>query len=290
MGNEPLEKELAPFEILKAPCSPEEIEWKQQTKAEKDSKNWAIFVPYVNARALMQRLDMAFDHFWSSETEYMGINKKGMDQYRCTIKVRVSNSDMITRTGWSEATDIEPVKGGESNAFKRAGTMFGFGRELYNYPTVKVRCVGKWPPFGYKKFLDYVSRLFLEGKVNGEDELVVYGHKDNGKKDLKLHFVEYGKPGKEIHGGKAPRVKESPKSVDKPLPTKEKYTLAEITAKLFKKTNGLVKPEMEANVLSAWKKGDKKIHHGMYVWIANANGNDKIWFLLNAHQKTIVFK
>lgn len=293
-------EELGPFEILKAPCSPEEIEWKQQTKPEKHANKWAVLVPYVDARSLMERLDKAFDCFWSEETLYMGQNKKGIDMYRCTLSIRVSDKVVISRDGWAEATDIEPVKGGSSSAFKRAGTKFGFGRDLYSYPTVYVQCVPSgnkyYPPFGYKKLLNKVSDLFLEGVLNSDHTLIIYGHSTDHKRDLKLHYVEYGKVGKEIHGGQSPVNEEPPVVKEADKKDASHYTVEEIRDGRHKPTNGRVTKEIERRVLAQWSalpNQDKKhiVMAGMaYIWIWDKDRKNRVWFVLNDYQRTNVFK
>ena len=124
------------LDVLSAPTKAEEIEWKFQAK-DKDGK-YATYVPYVDARALQRRLTDAFGLRWSKHTEHIGKNEhKGEIMFRTTTSV-VFDNEMISRDGYASATDIEPTKGGESDSFKRAGVMFGFGMDLYNYPTVKV--------------------------------------------------------------------------------------------------------------------------------------------------------
>ena len=289
MEKENLEEELSPFEIMKAPCTADEIEWKQDSDPKKHKKNWSRYVPYVDARALMERLDKAFEHFWSVKTEYMGMNKKGTDMYMSTIKIEIGNVK-IERNDWAEDTAIGPIKGGASNAFKRAGTQFGFGRELYNYPTVYVQFEGDWAPFGIDKLFRYVTELFIAGKISGSDQLVIVEHKEGKKKTVKLHFVEYGKPGREIHGGAAPT---EPKVVEPVKEKKSPYTEDEVVKGLFKQTEGKVRKEMEKKILNAWHNDSGEIHtfdSGRYIFILAADRKTKLWFKLNDYQATKIFK
>ena len=276
------------MEIMKAPCTPDEMEWKQDSDPKKHPKKWARYVPYVDPRALMERLDKAFDHFWSVETKYMGMNKKGKDMYCSWITV-TAGSVVISRNGWAEDTDIGPVKGGESSAFKRAGTQFGFGRELYNYPTVYVQFEGSWAPFGIQKVFKYIAELFLAGRVTNEDQLVIVEHKVSGKKTVKLHFVEYGKPGREIHGGAAPK---EPTPIEPIKKEASPYKESDIIKALYE-NEGKIRKEIEAKVLNAWRNDDAKIHtfdSGRYIFIYAADRQTKIWFKLNDYQATKIFK
>lgn len=59
---------------------------------------------------------------------------------------------------WSNGTpsDFEGVKGEYSDAFKRAGFMWGIGRELYNYPAIWVQLNDQeWTKRGEKPVTNY---------------------------------------------------------------------------------------------------------------------------------------
>jgi len=126
--------ELSALNELSSITKSNEIDWKFQAKM-KDGIH-AIFVPYINARSLSAKLTAAFGLKWSKNTEYIGFIK---DEYvfKTTISV-IIDGHAISRDGYAPTTEIEPTKGGESDSFKRAGTAFGFGVDLYNYPTIQV--------------------------------------------------------------------------------------------------------------------------------------------------------
>lgn len=62
----------------------------------------------------------------------------------CGISIYVYESDgacgWITKWDGAENTDFEAVKGGLSDAFKRAGVKWGIGRYLYGLEGVWVKC------------------------------------------------------------------------------------------------------------------------------------------------------
>lgn len=107
---------------LQEPFGEEDLEWRIQRGGVKNGRPWAMVVPYVAARAVAQRLDDVFGVTGWSDHYAQGPQGGVM----CTIAVEgCSKSDA------AENTEIEPVKGGISDAFKRAAVKFGIGRYLY---------------------------------------------------------------------------------------------------------------------------------------------------------------
>lgn len=94
-------------------------------------KNAAIAIAYVTARAIQDRLDeVCGPENWKNEF----VAWKGEHQL-CGISIRV-DGEWITKWDGAENTDIEPLKGGLSSAFKRAAAQWGIGRYLYEVPSV----------------------------------------------------------------------------------------------------------------------------------------------------------
>lgn len=114
------------FRALQEFFAPDEIEWRLQQAGEKNGKVWAICVPYVTNRAIMQRLDDTVGPGnWRNEF------KPGPGGgVLCGISVRV-DGEWVTKWDGAENTDIEGVKGGLSGAMKRAAVQWGVGRYLY---------------------------------------------------------------------------------------------------------------------------------------------------------------
>jgi len=121
------------LEKLKEPFDPKDIEWR--AGATNKDKTRALALAYITSRAVMDRLD-----------EVCGLGG-WKDEYRpgpsggviCGISVRV-DEEWITKWDGADNTQVEEVKGGLSDAFKRAGVKWGIGRYLYNLEGVWVAC------------------------------------------------------------------------------------------------------------------------------------------------------
>lgn len=114
------------FRALQDFFDADEIEWRLQQAGDKNGRVWAICVPYVTNRAIMQRLDDTVGPGnWRNEF------KPGPGGgVLCGISVRV-DGEWVTKWDGAENTDIEGVKGGLSGAMKRAAVQWGVGRYLY---------------------------------------------------------------------------------------------------------------------------------------------------------------
>ena len=124
-------------ETLTAPIQPNEIEWRVQSVT---STGKMIVVPYINNRCVMQRFDAAFGPTnWTSEFREIG------NGFICRLTVTVDDHFVYREDGASK-TNIEPEKGGISDAMKRAAVQFGLGRCLYDYPKVMIETDGKFIP------------------------------------------------------------------------------------------------------------------------------------------------
>lgn len=124
-------------EALRAPFPLNEIEWKPAPDGlgqTSDGRPWLKILAYLNARAVMDRLDQVFGvGGWSHELRPVELSKQGKSGV-------VITSGMICRiiTGGSvhedvsDLTNIEDLKGGASGALKRAAVHLGIGRYLYD--------------------------------------------------------------------------------------------------------------------------------------------------------------
>lgn len=116
------------FKKLTEPMPPEAIEWRVQTAGQKDGRVWAKVVPYGDARWLMQRLDEVFGpmNWWDEYSEW------GSDGVLCRLTVKV-DSQTVSKMDVAGNTQVESVKGGVTDAFKRACVKFNVGniRALY---------------------------------------------------------------------------------------------------------------------------------------------------------------
>lgn len=114
--------------LLRRPFKADEIEWRVQSAGrKKDGSVWARIVPYVTNRAIMDRLDETFGiDGWKSEfRDWHGVGAV------CRLSYKIGDEWLYHEDG-ANLTEIEPVKGGISNAMKRAAVHLGIGRYLYN--------------------------------------------------------------------------------------------------------------------------------------------------------------
>jgi hypothetical protein len=147
--------------ILSQPLTAEEIEWK--IIAAKNGQT--TLAPYIDARAVMTRLDRAFGAFgWS--VRYTPAQVGSEHGVIAAIAIRnPETGEWVEKQDGSGASDMEPFKGGISGALKRAATAWGIGRELYTYPRVIVEGEHRFIPFKVLDRLKGLPRAVAEGKA-----------------------------------------------------------------------------------------------------------------------------
>jgi hypothetical protein len=115
------------------PFPASDVEWRiQVTNGEKTS---GLAVPYIDSRAIQNRLDAVVGTFnwqntfipWQNNAQLCGIS------LYCEER-----KEWITKYDGSPNSDIEAVKGGLSDACKRAAVQWGVGRYLYGMDGVWV--------------------------------------------------------------------------------------------------------------------------------------------------------
>ena len=121
---------------LSEPFHPDELEWRPG--ATNRDKTTALALAYVTARAVMDRLDdvCGIDGWYDSYCA----GPAGGVICKLSLRIGVSPDGWITKEDAAENTDIESVKGGVSDALKRAAVKFGIGRYLYGLPSSWVPC------------------------------------------------------------------------------------------------------------------------------------------------------
>lgn len=126
--------------MLAEPFPEKEIEWRVgQAGVTGAGKVWCKVLAYVTNRAIMQRLDdVCGPGAWRNEYRYQPFTtadaKNGEEKglaILCGLSVLVGDQ-WVTKWDGAENTDIESVKGGLSNAMKRAAVQWGIGRYLYD--------------------------------------------------------------------------------------------------------------------------------------------------------------
>lgn len=116
---------------LADPFPPSDIEWRIGRSGVKNDKVWATCLAYLTNRAIMQRLDdVCGPQGWRNEIKEWGIGTPGV---LCGISIKVGD-EWVTKWDGADQPDTEPVKGGFSNAMKRAAVLWGVGRYLYDLP------------------------------------------------------------------------------------------------------------------------------------------------------------
>ena len=119
---------------LSAPFAPDDVEWKPGATTRDKKKGLAM--AYITARAVQERLDEVFTPGgWKNE--FRPGPEGGVI---CRIYFKTGETDASGAPEWAwredgaDNTDVEAVKGGLSNAMKRAGAALGIGRYLYKLP------------------------------------------------------------------------------------------------------------------------------------------------------------
>lgn len=118
-----------------------DVSWKLQlTNKDKTS---GLAVAYLDARAIADRLDAVVGQKrWKDEYkpwhDYATKKEKKFAQL-CTIYIYDEDlKEWIGKTDGAEDSDIEPIKGGLSDAFKRAAVRWNIGRYMYQLDPVWV--------------------------------------------------------------------------------------------------------------------------------------------------------
>tara|TARA_Y100001937_G_scaffold64448_2_gene88167 strand:+ start:13174 stop:13935 length:762 start_codon:yes stop_codon:yes gene_type:complete len=114
---------------LAKPFNDEDVFW----RVDRSFGNWARVLCYLDARAVMDRLDSVVgpQNWRDVYTE----TQSGKNI--CTLFIRVGD-DWVSKSDGAGNTNIEGDKGGLSDAFKRAGVKWGIGRHLYSLGETKV--------------------------------------------------------------------------------------------------------------------------------------------------------
>lgn len=115
---------------LKDPFPPEDVEWRLAQCGKSGGKIWARCLAYITNRAIMNRLDeVCGPENWRNEYREWAVGGKA--GVLCGLSIRVKG-EWITKWDGAEQTDIEAVKGGLSDAMKRAAVQWAMGRYLYD--------------------------------------------------------------------------------------------------------------------------------------------------------------
>lgn len=152
---------------LREPFSSKEIDWKIQVITQDKMRGMAVV--YMNARAVQNRLDEVVGAFnwknvyslWHDNSQICGISIFNTDR-----------NEWVTKFDGAENSDIEPIKGGLSDSFKRAAAVWGIGRYMYEIDGIWVEIEARGKSFVIKQnqyskleneYNAAVSRIFSSG-------------------------------------------------------------------------------------------------------------------------------
>ena len=145
---------------LAEPFSSEDVEWRLQNVSK--DKTRGLAVAYVTARAIQNRLDeVVGPENWQDEyiSWHGGSTLKEASQL-CVIRIFDKEKNLwISKTDGAENTDIEPVKGGLSDAYKRAAVKWGIGRYLYDMEAAWVDVDSNYPKVIPNKELPKLKKI-----------------------------------------------------------------------------------------------------------------------------------
>ena len=177
---------------LNAPLEATDIDFRPAQVNQYGDNVYCSLLAYKDARVDMHILDtVCGQENWTNEYKR---DSKGVLQ--CGIGIWMDDRKNYVWK-WSNGTpsDFESEKGEYSDAFKRAGFMWGIGRCLYEFPPVKVilnekeivERNGKPAPSGYFKPNSWDWLLDWEHPETGGFVLVAYQTQRDGKKLQRFH-------------------------------------------------------------------------------------------------------
>lgn len=131
---------------LHEPFSSKEIEWKIQVTTQDKQRGMAV--AYMDARAVQKRLDETVGPFnWKNVYSLWHDNSQ-----ICGISIFYDErKEWVTKFDGAENSDFEPIKGGLSDSFKRAASVWGIGRYLYEMEGVWVEIEARGRSFAIKQ-------------------------------------------------------------------------------------------------------------------------------------------
>lgn len=188
---------------LRRPFAPQAIGFKVQSTFKKgDKPSGGLIVSFVNARAVIERLNRVVPGIWSEE--YKQLDGKHMI---CRIKL----GDLPPREDVGATTDggfTDPAKTMYSDSFKRAAVKWGVGISIYAMsqvsidlgPNLKANAKGKvsitpagdsWLRKGYQKWLDAKGEEHFGKVLDHGDDIGAVGEDAASQEPVELdEFVD----------------------------------------------------------------------------------------------------
>lgn len=158
------------FRILDA----DEIECRVGQGGNAKCPNWCSLLIYKDARCDMRRLDEKFGIYgWKRKHEIIGGN------LYCTVSVYKEGIGWVDKQDVGTPNNTEKEKSTASDAFKRACTCLGIGRELYTAPKrmivninpqIEYNQTGKLKTTFHVGYIEYanraISKLIIQDQLN----------------------------------------------------------------------------------------------------------------------------
>lgn len=115
---------------LRRPFTPQAVKWKIQSATPKeDEAKWALIVGYIDARLVMERLNMVCGGSWSEKPVRVEGQANAL-MYELTVFDQ-THIDIGVGQGQSEDMKLKAI---HSDALKRTAVRFGVGVSLYAMP------------------------------------------------------------------------------------------------------------------------------------------------------------
>jgi hypothetical protein len=115
---------------LKNPFDPKFVKWR--VGATSQDKKSGIALAYIDSREVMKRLDEVCG-VGNWQDRLIAID----GGFICEIGIKI-DGEWVWRSNAAGNTKVEPIKGGSSDALKRAASVWGVGRYLYYLPNIWV--------------------------------------------------------------------------------------------------------------------------------------------------------
>lgn len=128
------ETQVALLKQLKDPFDPKFIKWR--VGATNADKSKGIALAYIDSREVQKRLDDVVG-VGGWQDRYIPVASKAEDGFICELDLWIDDR-WVTKSNTAGYTKVDPVKGGGSDALKRAAAAWGIGRYLYYLPNVWV--------------------------------------------------------------------------------------------------------------------------------------------------------
>ena len=163
-------------EQLERPFLEDELEFR--VGATNSDKTKGLALAYIQARAIQNRLDevVGIENWRVSYKEING-------GFLAKLELKINN-EWIAKEDGANITDYEAIKGGISSAFKRAASVWGIGRYLYEIES-------QWLPIEQKG----KAYIFKETpKLNNKDQESNSDNntsKEERAKNIELTFGKY---------------------------------------------------------------------------------------------------